>query len=274
MTRTSHYIITRFNLRGDPGRPSPALDSDWLNMRLDLFEKFCLPTVRAQTRTDFSWLWLFDVETPGEVRARIERMASTWEPIRPLFLEPGKPQGGRRAVLMAMDSAPDLLVTTRLDNDDGLARNFVETIRKHSDVDEATVLEFPAGYIWNAGKLYRDWQPRNAFGTLVEPMRGDANYPFHTIYKGSHSENYKLGRVVWVSREPGWLQVVHGSNLENNRRGMRQPMKVLAGNFALPESVYQEDEGGIGLGLDMFRSAMAYAARRTAGSLKRRILGT
>lgn len=274
MTKTSHYIITRFNLRGDPRQPSRALDKDWLNMRLDLFEKFCLPTVRAQTRTDFTWLWLFDVETPEEIRARVDRMASAWAPIRPLFLEPGTQQGGRRAVLMAMERVPDLLVTTRLDNDDGLARHFVETLRKHTEVEQPTVLEFPAGYIWNAGKLYLDWQPRNAFGTLVEPLRGDSEYPFNTIYKGSHSENYKLGRVVWVSREPGWLQVVHGSNLENNRRGMRRPLKDLSASFELPAQVSQSDEGGIELGFDMFCSSMAYTARRSLGNLKRRILGT
>ncbi len=274
MTTTAHYIITRFNLRDDAARKSPALDPAWLNKRLDLFESFCFPTVRAQTRTDFSWLLLFDVETPESVRERIASLAARWDLIRPIFLEPGLKQGAKRAVQKAMTNAPDRLVTTRLDNDDGLASNYVETIRKFSEQDEATVLEFPAGYIWNKGKVYRDWQPRNAFGTLVEPMMGNLDYPFQTIYKGSHSENYKLGKVLWVSREPGWLQVVHGSNLENNRRGMRRPLSVLRRSFSLPDRLFEAQEAEMGLRLDIVRTAFSYGVRRAAGTVKRRLLGT
>ena len=67
----THVIMTRFNVER-PRRHDPMrLDPDWLAGRFDLFEKYCLPSVAAQTARDFHWLVYFDAGTPEPIRRRI-----------------------------------------------------------------------------------------------------------------------------------------------------------------------------------------------------------
>ncbi len=265
MAKIAHYIITRFNLRSEASQ-SQALDPRWLAHRFDLFEKFCLPTVKAQTLPDFSWLVLFDTDTPLSIRERLARLAH-WPTIRPIFFPPGTQHVGKRAVEAVMHETPDLLITTRLDNDDGIACRYIEWVRKHCLVHEPTVLQFPSGYVWYDRKLYRDRQHHNPFQTLVEPMDSGRPDSFTTIYTGAHHDSHKLGRVVTASEEPGWLQVVHGGNLANRRRGIRVPASALQSRFGLDEGLLAIKENRLEFLMDVARSGLIEAAR----SLRQRI---
>ena len=62
MENFSHFLITRFNLNRT---------ARWLEHRFEVFERYCLPSVAAQTATDFRWLCLFDAATPEPYRRRI-----------------------------------------------------------------------------------------------------------------------------------------------------------------------------------------------------------
>ena len=259
MKKIAHYIITRFNLRGEAGSKA-AIDPEWLGRRFDLLEKFCLPTIRAQTRSDFSWLVLFDTETPPVGREKIERLAQ-WPTFQPVFFPPGTEDVGRLAIEAVMHEPPDILVTTRLDNDDGLALRYVELVRDRCEIQEPTVFQFPVGYVWCDGKLYRDRQESNPFLTLAEPLTGGRPHTFQTIYTGAHHESHRLGRVVSVSDEPGWLQVVHGGNLANRRRGIRTPAKELQGRFGFETTWLDTREGALGLLADAARTSLIETAR-------------
>jgi len=265
-----HFIITRFNLRA-PG-PTGALQVDerYLDARMELFERFCLPSVRSQTRQDFKWLVLFAEDTPATFRARIERLAE-WPVFVPVYISAGTEHVGRLVVAPHLDGSPQTLVTTRLDNDDGLCRTYVEDIRRHVDVRERTVLQFPRGYVWHRGRIYLDRQEHNAFATLVEPLARGADSQYVTIYKGSHSDLDRLGPVIDVGDEPGWLQVIHGGNAENFVRGSRRPIGELARRFdiALPDAA--DDETSAGIYLDRARVLATSTSTRLIRSLKSRL---
>ena len=260
MKKIAHYIITRFNLRS-AGLGTTALDPAWLRRRFDLFEKFCLPTVKAQALQDFSWLILFDNETPADARRKISEWAN-WPAITPVFMEAGAVDVGRRAVALAMQEPPDLLLTTRLDNDDGLALDYIKTIRSFAEVDRPTVLEFPNGYVLAGGRAYLDHQPRNPFSTLVEPVERNPQYPYKTIYHGAHHQSQNLGQILEVSQAPGWLQVVHGGNLANRVRGIRKPVADLRNRFALDPALLTSSEGGIEFAFDAVRTRGVEALRQ------------
>ena len=70
-----HFILTRFNLpifQPKVGEKKVShLDEEYLNYRFDLFERFCLPSVKGQTCQDFRWFVLFDAATPAVFRNRI-----------------------------------------------------------------------------------------------------------------------------------------------------------------------------------------------------------
>jgi len=268
-----HFIITRFNLRGPDDTPSSAkmIDEAYLAQRLELFERFCLPTVRSQTEQDFKWLVLFADQTPEPVKARVARYAADWPNLVPVYLPRGASTVGPLVVRPYLDATPQTLITTRLDNDDGLARDYVAKVQRHAATGERLVLQFPAGYVWHDGRIYLDRQEHNAFTTLVEPLAQGNASEFNTIYKGSHSDIARLGRLVDVDDEPGWLQVIHGTNLENYVRGSRQRIDCLQRHFAVEVPATARHETGLEIGLDRIRTFATSTATRAARSIKYRL---
>ena len=101
-----HFIITRFNLRGSDPSSVRMIDDGYLAQRLDLFERFCLPTVRNQTVQDFRWLVLFAEDTPVRdqgahrgLRRRLAQLRAGLPGSRPRAgrAHGGRPVPGRRA---------------------------------------------------------------------------------------------------------------------------------------------------------------------------------
>jgi hypothetical protein len=268
-----HFIITRFNLRGMDDTPSSAkmIDEAYLAQRLELFERFCLPTVRSQTEQDFKWLVLFADETPDAVKARVAAHGAAWPNFVPIYLPRGASSVGPLVVSPYLDAAPQTLLTTRLDNDDGLARDYVAKVQRHAASNERLVLQFPMGYVWHNDRIYLDRQEHNAFTTLVEPLPQGGTSGFNTIYKGSHSDIERLGRVINVDDEPSWLQVIHGSNVENYRRGSRQRIEFLQRHFAVAMPASAHRESGFEIGLDRIRTFATSTATRATRSIKYRL---
>jgi hypothetical protein len=248
MAPVAHFIVTRFNVR-ERSSDTIALDPEWLNGRFELFERFCLPTVRSQTEQAFRWLVLFDSDTPLDARERIARYQQ-WPNFVPLFLPPAVAGGARKAIISQLSETPDVLLTTRLDSDDGICRTFVEQLRQRATVREPTVLDFPIGYILHRDRTYRYRFPLNAFATLAEPVTASGLSGFRTVYTGSHVDLGHLGRIVEVTQKPSWLQVVHGGNLENRARGVREPRAHLRESFDLGRTLTFAPENALTLQVD------------------------
>ena len=70
-----HFIITRFNVRvGKPQNDKNGNHTNtdvWLKNRIDLFEKYCLPSIVGQTSKNFIWLVLFDKKSIQEYMHKI-----------------------------------------------------------------------------------------------------------------------------------------------------------------------------------------------------------
>jgi hypothetical protein len=263
----AHFIITRFNLRREAS-DGRAIDPGWLRQRFELFERFCLPTVQAQTVQNFRWLVLLDDQTPESALRRIDCYAK-WPVLTPVFFAAGEREQARRAVEEQLGgSRPRALLTTRLDNDDGVCRTFVETVQRHADAAETTLVEFPVGYVWHDERLYLDRQERNPFSTLIEPLDGGGGGEFRTVYGTSHHEIGQGCRVVEASAEPSWVQVIHGGNVANRERGVRTPMSALGEEFAIRG--VRPSESRVELGLDIVRSAIRDRVMRAVQGLRRR----
>jgi hypothetical protein len=65
-----HVLLTRFNARFAAKWTELCLDPAWLGHRFSLFERFCYPSVQAQTSTGFTWLVFFHEGTPAYRAAR------------------------------------------------------------------------------------------------------------------------------------------------------------------------------------------------------------
>ena len=95
MKSFEHLIITRFNLNlyARDKHDAPTRTERWLEHRFELFERYCLPSVAAQTNPNFRWLCLFDAATPAAYRRRIGGYQSVCPQFRSVFYSAG--QAGR-----------------------------------------------------------------------------------------------------------------------------------------------------------------------------------
>jgi hypothetical protein len=266
-----HFVITRFNLRSHDAASQRMIDPAYLGQRLDLFERFCLPTLRGQTRQDFTWLVLFAEDTPEAVKARVARYTQEWPNLVPVYLPAGLEHVGRLVVAPYLDKTPQTLITTRIDNDDGLCRTYIEEVRRLEQAKERTIAHFPVGYVWHRDRIYLDRQDHNAFTTLIEPLPQGVDSSYLTIYKGSHSDIHQLGRVVDLGQEPAWLQVIHDTNLENYVRGRRRRIGELADRFDVEVDSSARGENAVEIGVDRVLTFARSTTTRLMRSVKFRL---
>jgi hypothetical protein len=271
--QTFHLVLTRFNVRTSITGSTDVNSPTWLEERLRLFERFCVPSMNSQNG-QFKWIVMFDSETPESVRSRVAQLQGfeTWwlEP------EPTVSDVTHRLQAVVPDSATHLL-TTRLDNDDGLAKGFVRRLQLASVTHEDAYLNFPLGYQWRAGRLYYSIQLSNPFISYVEPLRQiEGDRSFKSLLTGNHTDFLASGRLRQLWSAPMWLQVLHGSNVINNLRGVRRTAVRPARGF---EWVDLDHEGWGMRQQDRAASirrlgSLAWAARdrvadRVAGHLRR-----
>lgn len=144
-----HVLLTRFNLKIAYGSRD-VNDADWLRARFKLFERFCLPSVMRQTEKCFSWLVFFDTAIPSEFRARITDLQINGYLV-PVYLDEYCLDSVCAAVRRQVPESCQFVITTRVDNDDVLSRDFVERIQADFADGEmerwrALFPELPAGF--------------------------------------------------------------------------------------------------------------------------------
>ena len=233
-----HFILTRFWFSKTP-RGSDALASDpheWLEHRLKLFRSYCLPSVVGQSCQDFRWFICFDVRAPGEFVAKMRELTAPSNNIEiltlnewyvPSHISPWKGLPPRKSEIIeniiARADGAGWVLTTRLDSDDGLHRDFVKRLSQAIDENKQQFLNFPNGIIFNKGKSYLYHHQSNAFISLFEPLGG-----MKTVLCALHERVNEVGLPIrQLSPVPAFLQVVHGTNDSNKIRGYRVP-KILA----------------------------------------------
>jgi hypothetical protein len=218
----AHVILTRFNVRWveDANAPSIGTDPVWLENRFALFERYCLPSILGQSRQNFTWLIFFDGDMPQPYRDRAAALASLASRIVPIFCGTLPIELVQESVRKALPQAPRWLLTSRLDNDDGLHADFAATVQAAQRFEQAEVLNCPTGVILRDSRAYRRRDPSNAFISLSEPFAG-AKTVFSILRHVYASESYPLRQLTDA---PMWLQVIHTSNVSNRVRGRRAPL--------------------------------------------------
>lgn len=223
-----HVILTRFNL-ATPGKERQLRNRrGWLERRFDLFERYCLPSMAAQSKQNYHWIILFDERTPQAFRDRIEANRQVCA-FTPHFTDLFPADGWPRTVREYVPERRGWLLTTRLDNDDALAVDHVA--RLHAAVSVAPprrgAFNFTNGYILHGGRLYALAHPRNAFFSWLEPFDEEAR----TASSIEHMRLDQHGPVKQILGLGAWLQVLHGENVSNKVRGRRVAPTVATGRF-------------------------------------------
>lgn len=218
----AHFIITRFNINIYPQDFPHRLSPTWIAPRLEHFQRFCFPSLQGQRDQRFTWLVLFDEQTPLPLRRLVNAYArySNFVPVYCGAFDTVIPTVVRTMKELAPDA--EWLLTTRLDNDDALAAGFVQCLHQVMDsLDEEGLkpsdtlfVNFPNGLQWHEGKVYAFEDSTNAFVSLLE--RPDDP---RTVFWVDHPSIYSVAPVIQAATSPLWLQHVHDLNVYNYVRG-------------------------------------------------------
>lgn len=224
-----HVLMTRFNL-ATPGREAAIRNQpDWLAGRFDLFERFCLPSVASQSRRDFTWIIYFDKDTPAAYKDRIAALQRE-VPFEAYYTGLFPATGWPRSLAEVLGPLPPVVLTSRLDNDDALAVDYMErtaaAARGRVPAPRMGIV-VTEGFIRSETSAYRIAHPCNAFTSWLE-QTGDED-ELLTAMGIMHMDAARFGPLVQVPGPGGWLQVVHGGNVSNKVRGRRVAPADLAG---------------------------------------------
>lgn len=208
-----HLVLTRFNV------PTPGKESlirgkpDWLVKRFGLFDTYCFPAMAGQTRKDFIWLVFFDSQTPDDFKRKIDTYRS--HPcFTPVYVDSWDERVLPNAVAPLVKPEHRSLLTTRLDNDDGLSVDHMERLRASCREGDSTFLNFTEGTVLHGGRLYRHIHRSNAFLSRIEPIEG-----FQSVWAEQHQKVIERFPVRQISGPTAWLQVIHDTNVSNKVRG-------------------------------------------------------
>lgn len=210
---SSHIILTRFNLPSTGHESVIRAQEGWLRNRVGLFEKYCLPSVIAQTSRNFCWIIYFDPESPLWLKNKICEWATTGT-FRPIF----RASVSRAELLADIRSVIDVpaqsLITTNLDNDDGLAIDFIERLQSIPWEQTRVALYLPNGLIKCGSRIFRRKDTRNAFCSVRESWTDPV-----TCWATFHNQLGLEMREEFIYGSPAWLQVIHDTNVSNRVRG-------------------------------------------------------
>ena len=235
-----HVLLTRFSAVMAP-HAEPA-GEEWLRYRLAFFDQVTYASVVSQTTRDFQWLVLLDDRCSPEFRADIEYLAD--DVFTPVWTHETFRRDSFADHVAAVTDAP-YLITTRIDSDDAMAVDFMETVQAQFARQDRLFVNLTRGIqVDRSGAVYLSDQLSNPFISLVE-RREPGRLP-DTVYVAKHARARAKGPIREVRAPVMWMQVVHDLNVSNIVNGPRIAPGVVGERFRV-DLTYDADIGGLGL---------------------------
>lgn len=243
----THFILTRFNVKNFYHCEEPT--DEWLKGRLDLFRTYCLPSFERQTNKNFRWLVFVDSESPEWFLSEIFGLSAGSFEVVPVA---GAFNKSFVAAAVATRLTSPFLITTRVDNDDAIATDFVEAVQACFDFQDFEFINLVNGIQFSSNRAYLRPYTKNPFLSLVEHVESRAP---STVYVEHHYRVQEKGPIRNVrTSHPMWLQVIHGGNVLNEIVGLRVPGSLVAPYFGVSLS-FKDDV------LDLSRGFLISLAR-------------
>lgn len=228
MTGVDHVLLTRFNLPTGGLEGLVRAREGWLRERIDLFERYCAPSVAAQRDAAVTWIVYLDPASPQWLLDRIAPFADRGL-LHPVLRERvGVPELREDIAALVPRRSPALL-TTNVDNDDGLAVDFCARLAAVTSQHPRFALYATRGLVLSPQGLYLLRDRHNAFCSVREGWDEPV-----TSWSEYHNELHRVMPVVELDGAPGWLQVVHGGNVSNRVRGRLVSPASHRASFAVP----------------------------------------
>jgi hypothetical protein len=201
-----HFVLTR--------SAYPA-GYDANKRRLALLKGVTVPSMLAQTNKDWTWVVLLERDDPFKAE-RMAAFASVGVTLRVFYVQHPTVslyQQDWAGVIGLPFNEPTL--TTRLDDDDALAPDFLERIRTAAeDANEQgrVVWMLPEGFRVYRGRYAPMRHEANSWATLQTPPGDSA-----VVYDFGHKRIGGHAPIRLVDDKPAWLFVRHADTRSRNR---------------------------------------------------------
>jgi hypothetical protein len=231
--KTAQFLLTRFNPAVSYAAEDIGIDSAWLTHRFELFEKICLPSVASQSERNYHWILLVSDRTPPKFMARLMAdLALVPSPSTVLLVREYSEQFFNAAILSLLERAVDRVVSTRLDNDDAIARDYLAQVREEAERlpnNGDFVINFRQGcQVAHDGIFPRDAR-LNPFLSVVSSTR-----KLRTAFATHHGKMNSVGTVIDMrGGNAHWLQLIHARNALNRLHESKPCSKAYLNNFSL-----------------------------------------
>ena len=239
-----HFLLTRFNLKNKAWKKSEdavhkGLTENWLNQRFDLFKTYCLPSVVNQSNQNFIWFLIFDIDTPLKFKTEINTVIKNQPNFKVIYAD-GFDQllpSLKFHIKSHIEKHDDFIITTRLDNDDIIHKDFIKTIQKLYKPIDNLVIDLRKGYqmiIEGKIEIREFYDPYNPFISLVESTKKHI-----TVLSKEHS-NFNRNVTAINKKEYLWIQMVHSQNQANTKTSYLRRLRIFESNkyginITLPE---------------------------------------
>ncbi|MEO2258685.1 glycosyltransferase [Paenibacillus amylolyticus] len=203
MTRKAVIEINFNNYGFDPQR----LTREWLERRMDIFRRYTLNCLKAQTNQDF----LTVVKLSKESGELMQEILAEQEQFR-ANIRFGTHIESVRAILSFAEGHEDIYIA-RLDSDDLYHRTFVQQLYSVQPKPETIALINQNGYLWDsvnnemAPTFYRSPQ---FYVYLYKTEQYASGYRIKLPGRGTHGNVIDLPHELLAPRN--YINVVHSSN--------------------------------------------------------------
>jgi hypothetical protein len=222
MSQFVHVIMTRFNVptKGwDETRSGfKPLTEEWLDDRFKLFRKYVLPSYKDQTNQNYIWLTFFDVKTSEKFRNIIKEIEAEYPVFKAVFVEDFDVMKTKAVEIIPQffNSDTKFVITSELDNDDMLHKDYVKTVQEHFKPVHDLVIDLRRGFqltmlpgrkavvtVYNA--------VANPFVSLAESVDN-----FKTVLKERAHNCYRDYKHFSVEdTKEMYIQIIHQFNMMN-----------------------------------------------------------
>lgn len=207
-----HLLLTRFNVLSKDWQIRPS--TNWMVDRIDIFKRYCLPSVSMQTNKNFTWILFFDKKTDSSLLFQVESLLQQQlNGIKYHIILIDLLTESNVTEKLSQIIKEDYIITSRLDNDDAIAHNYIKEIQKQFTPQNKTIINLDYGYTYNIkeNRIYLRNHYINAFCSFIE--RSD---DLRSVWALDHRELEKIGNLIRIKTIPLWCQVIHNTNLSNS----------------------------------------------------------
>jgi hypothetical protein len=131
------YRLTRKNSKNIQDYKNKLFAKNRLDYKFDSFEKITLPSIVNQTNQNYVWEIYTSKFLPEEYKERLIKLTKPYDKIKIYFIESFKDFNNS-------EKTTDNYCTARLDDDDGLNKDFIEKLQKFEN-HKNTIVSFPCG---------------------------------------------------------------------------------------------------------------------------------